>query len=91
MELLPLAIKVLINGDYLEKKIHHNLNTLDALLHVDMLKMPHVMEIYSSLRKNLRENMTAYNGKRFYELLSKRLKDIDNTERLFLGYDSRND
>lgn len=91
MGLVPLAIKILINGDPLEKKIHHTLNTIDALLHVDMLKMPDVMETYSALRKSLERDMQIYNQKRFYEEFSKRLKNIDNTERLFSGYDARND
>ena len=91
MRILPQSIRVKMSGDYLEKKIHHNLNTLNALLHVDMLKMPHVMETYSTLRKNLGEDIAAYNGKRFYDWFNKRLKSIDNTERIFLGYDARND
>lgn len=80
-----------VSGDYLEKKIHRNLNKLDDLLHVDMLKMPHVMETYSPLRKSLEKDMLIYNGKRFYDWFSKRLKNIDNIERLFSGYDARND
>lgn len=84
-----LLFKFWANED--EREIDTHLRDLRNLVHVGMHKMPEVLELYSSIRRNLGDDMKLYKGQRFYDWFNRRLKYIDNLERIFLGYSPRND
>ncbi len=91
MGLLPLSIKVGFRGTYLERKIYREIKALDGLLHINMLSQPYVMQSYSYIMNEVLEDMKGYEGGRYYKRFERKLKDVDNTERLFTGWDQLND
>lgn len=74
-----------------EREIDVHLRDLRNLVRFGMHRMPEVLELYSSIRRDLGKDMGLYKGKRFHDWFNRRLKYVDNLERIFLGYSPRND